>query len=135
MKITKEGSLVRLAATADAHRFTNLVEELGKSPDWPAFTRWMGTPLGGRANSIGADAVAFVNAPGHRYTAGILNHCGSPLPPHVYEALQILAEDADTMAASTYDPLAVHLTTLQEPTARVPRRSWSDLFPVPKPLP
>ena len=128
MNITKEGNFVRLAPTGDVHRFISLVKEHGRFPDWLTFTQWMTVHLGGKANSIATDAVAFAEALGHRRILGSTRHCGCSLPPRVCLALQTLGDDAQVMAETTYNALVEQLRVQTDLPPRAPRRTWRDLF-------
>ena len=126
--ITREGSFVRLAPAGDVNRFITLVAETGRFPDWPTFTKWMKIHLGGKANSIGQDVVAFVDALGHRHTPRATRPCGCALPPHVCRALLTLDTDAHAKAAKVYANLVTQLQVHGAPTAQHPRKPWQELF-------
>ena len=126
--ITKEGSFVRLAPTGDVNRFITLVAQTGRFPDWPTFTSWMKVHLGGKANGIGNDAVAFADALGHRHTTGSTRPCGCALPPHVCQALLTLDVDAYARADRVYNNLLAQLRAQGDPTTQNPRKQWHELF-------
>ena len=128
MNITKDGNFVRLAPSGDVHRFINLVKEHRRFPDWPTFTQWMAVHLGGKANSIATDAVAFVEALGHQRIPGNPRHCGCSLPPRICLALQTLGEDAQAMAETTYNGLVEQLRVQTDLPPGAPRQTWHDLF-------